>query len=163
MLVNARVTDNVHFVNSGRFPFVHAHFVVYGVIFDIYFYRVDVEKEVAVVAVKCCHGVFVFVEAFVELFQIIGIATFDVKYLIEKIARIERVTRPFDVAEEIFFTFVYVQIDINAVVAIFGNTIERDDRIAVAYLVVFGDEKIFIVFIFFGDVFFTAKKIENVF
>lgn len=119
MLVQARIALDGDIVDGGLLALVDAHFVVDAVAFDVYLHGVEVEEEVAIVLIEFRHRVVVFVQAFVQLFQVVHIAPIDVQHTAQVVARIDRIARPSDVAEVVFFAFVDSEIDIDMIFVVF--------------------------------------------
>ena len=78
VFVQARVAGDGDVVDGGLFAFVDAHFVVDAVAIDVYFDGVEVEKQVTIVLIEFGYGVIVFVQAFVQLFQVVDVAAANV-------------------------------------------------------------------------------------
>ena len=163
MLVHARVSYNIDFINSSRFSLVHTHFKIDRVILYINLHGFHIEEEIAAVCVQFAHSVVIRLEPFIESLEIIHISGFDTEGGIQQFVGIDGISDPFDRAYVVFVSLAESDIHINPVwvLGVRHYAVRNDVCVAVTILVVFVNDGLFVFFVFGGDEFLGAEEVDD--
>ena len=93
---------------------------------------------------------------------IVHISFFNAKYSIEIIVGVNCITNPFDVAEIIFFAFVYSDVNTHRFIVEAHHAIGHNVSIAVSDFVIFVDKCNFIFFVFLFYKLFGTEEVSPV-
>ena len=164
VLVDTGVTDDLHFVDRGRLAFVHAHLKINGVVRHVHLDRLDVEEQVTAVGVELAHRVVVSRQTVVQRLEVIHIARLDTQHSVQIIIGIDCVTDPFDRADVVLVAFAdrHVHIHARRVFGVRNNAVRYDIRIAVTVLVVFLDDRLFVLLVFLDHELLRAEQVDDI-
>ena len=116
---------------------IDTHLKVYRVAHHIDFCRVYTIEEVAIVPVEVAYCIFVFLQAFVELFLVIHITFLHAQHTVKIVGGCHHIACPCDIADIVFLTLVYLQIEVYMLLVVVPHAVHIDGHVAISQFVVF--------------------------
>ncbi|GFI67040.1 hypothetical protein IMSAG192_00564 [Muribaculaceae bacterium] len=160
-LVQTVVTVDDYIVDCSLRALYHSHFESNRVAGHILFNRIQVIEQISVVEIKVAHGILILYRTLVEQFLVVDIAGTDVKYALKNLGGIYSIAHPVDIADVVFLSFFEVYIDIDILVVVLDNAVADNLGIAVAFLVVFGDNPVKVVPIIAFNEFLLTEEVDE--
>ena len=91
--------------------------------------------------------------------MVVYISLFHPEQVVQLFRWIERVTYPGDIAQVVFITFIYLDVNVYCFVIKWGNTVFDDHCVTVSQFVILVDDKLFVFFIFFVDELLGSEQV----
>ena len=161
MLIQPVITLNDDFVDTSLLSFVHTQFQVYGIIFDIYFDRIELEEKITVIHIQIGNCIFIFHSPLPQELLIIYISRFHSKQCTQVFRRIKGIPHPTDIPQIIFSAFIYLNEYIYSLIIIRGNTITYDNSVPITQFIIFINNQIKVFRKFFFYKFFGTEQINQ--
>ena len=162
LLIEAIVTINHNLIDACLLALINSHLQIDRIALDVSLGGNKLEEEVTIVHIHIGNGIVVLDCALIEQFLIIDITLLKAQNLIQHRGGINGVAHPVDIRDIIFLTLVDLEVDVDALVVIVGNTIPHNHGITIAFLVILVDDALLVFLEIGAHKFLLAKPLQNV-